>query len=114
MGQPRLLHFKTQTNSTKHILNSQPSLNTKSFTGTLLKILEDKKVLDLNKTLADYLPQLNFNDSIDTKKKTIKSLLNHTHGIFSTSMTWKTAFLGYSGKNEELINDLNTDFMYQK
>ena len=86
--------------------------STKAFTGTLLKILEQKKILDLNKSLNDYLPQLNYNDSIDTKKITIKSLLNHTHGTFSTSLTWKTAFLGYSGKNEELINDLNTDFLY--
>jgi CubicO group peptidase (beta-lactamase class C family) len=85
---------------------------TKAFTGTLLKILEEKKILDLNKSLNDYLPQLNYNDSIDTKKITIKNLLNHTHGTFSTSMTWKTAFLGYSGKNEELIHDLNTDFLY--
>ncbi|UGU15500.1 beta-lactamase family protein [Sinomicrobium kalidii] len=84
---------------------------TKSFTGTLLKILEQKKILELNKSLHDYLPQLNYNDSIDTENITIKSLLNHTHGTFSTSMTWKTAFLGYSGKNEELINDLNTDFL---
>ncbi|WGF91373.1 serine hydrolase domain-containing protein [Aequorivita marisscotiae] len=86
--------------------------STKAFTGTLLKILEQKKILDLNKSLNDYLPQLDYSDSIDTKKITIKSLLNHTHGTFSTSMTWKTAFLGYSGKNEELINDLNTDFLY--
>lgn len=86
--------------------------STKAFTGTLLKILDQKKILDLNKSLNDYLPQLNYNDSIDTKKITIKSLLNHTHGTFSTSMTWKTAYLGYSGKNEELINDLNNDFLY--
>lgn len=86
--------------------------STKSFTGTLLKILEQKKILDLNKSLNDYLPKLNYNDSIDTKNITIKNLLNHTHGTFSTSMTWKTAFLGYSGNNEELINDLNTDFIY--
>jgi CubicO group peptidase (beta-lactamase class C family) len=86
--------------------------STKSFTGTLLKILEQKKELELNKSLNDYLPQLNYNDSIDTKNITIKNLLNHTHGTFSTSLTWKTAFLGYSGKNEELINDLNTDFLF--
>lgn len=85
---------------------------TKSFTGTLLKILEQKKVLDLNKSLHDYLPQLNYNDSVDTKNITIKNLLNHTHGTFSTSMTWKTAYLGYTGINEELINDLNADFLF--
>lgn len=86
--------------------------STKSFTGTLLKILEQKKVLDLNKSLDDYLPQINYKDSVNTKNITIKNLLNHTHGTFSTRMTWKTAFLGYSGKNEELINDLNSDFVF--
>ena len=86
--------------------------STKSFTGTLLKILEQKNILDLNASLNDYLPQLNYNDSIDTRNTKIKSLLNHTHGVFSTSLTWKTAFLGYSGENDELINDLNTDFIF--
>lgn len=107
----------------KEILNDQKSSldnnspiyiasSTKSFTATLLKILEQKKILDLNKSLNDYLPQLNYNDSVDTKNITIENLLNHTHGTFSTSMTWKTAFLGYSGRNEELIHDLNTDFLF--
>jgi len=86
--------------------------STKSFTGTLLKILDQDSVLDLDNSLDQYLPELNFNDSIDAKNITIKNLLNHTHGTFSTSMTWKTAFLGYSGGNEELINDLNTDFLF--
>jgi len=103
-------------NSKKSSLNNNSPIyiasSTKSFTGTLLKILEQKKVVNLNKSLNDYLPQLNYNDSIDTKKITIKNLLNHTHGTFSTRMTWETAFLGYSGKNEELINDLNTDFLF--
>lgn len=102
-------------NGEKSSLNNNSPIyiasSTKSFTGTLLKILEDRKVLDLNKSLYDYLPQLNFRDSIDTKNISIKSLLNHTHGTFSNSMTWKTAFLGYSGNNEELINDLNTEFL---
>jgi len=86
--------------------------HTKSFTGTLLKILEENDQLDLNNSLADYLPELNFNDSIDTKTIKIKALLNHTHGTFSNALTWKTAFLGYSGDNAELIKDLNTDFLY--
>lgn len=103
-------------NGNKSSLNNNSPIyiasSTKAFTGTLLKILEQKNILDLNKSLNDYLPQLHFNDSIDTKKITIKSLLNHTHGTFSTSMTWKTAFLGYKGNNKELIHDLNTDFLY--
>lgn len=103
-------------NGKKSSLNNNSPIyiasSTKSFTGTLLKVLEQNKILDLNKSLSYYLPQLNYNDSIDTKSITIKNLLNHTHGTFSTRMTWKTAFLGYGGSNEELINDLNTDFLY--
>ena len=86
--------------------------HTKSFTGTLLKILEEKNQLDLNESLHKYLPKLDFNDSIDTETINIKALLNHTHGTFSNALTWKTAFLGYSGDNTELINDLNTDFLH--
>ena len=86
--------------------------HTKSFTGTLLKILEEKGKLDLNNSLANYLPELNYNDSIDTKTINLKSFLNHTHGTFSTRLTWKTAFLGYDGGNSELISDLNNDFLH--
>ncbi len=86
--------------------------HTKSFTGTLLKILEEKGMIDLNGSVAEYIPELNFHDSIDVDDITIKALLNHTHGIFSTPLTWKTAYLGYSGKNSELIADLNNDFLY--
>lgn len=85
---------------------------TKSFTGTLLKIMEENKEIDLNRSLHQYLPELNFSDSINTEKISIKSLLNHTHGTFSTPLVWKTAFLGYSGKNAELIKDLNSDFLH--
>jgi CubicO group peptidase (beta-lactamase class C family) len=86
--------------------------HTKSFTGTLLKILEDEGKIDLDKSLYDYMPELTFGGEIDTKQIKIRQLLNHTHGINSTLLTWKTAFLGYSGDNRELINDLNTDFKY--
>lgn len=86
--------------------------STKSFTGTLLQILEEKNVLSLEKSLHDYLPDLNFKDSVDTKNITLTHLLNHTHGTFSTPMTWKTAFLGYKDGNKELIHDLNTDFLF--
>ena len=86
--------------------------HTKSFTATLLKILEEKGTLNLNKSLANYLPTLDYNDSIDTKTINLTSLLNHTHGTFSTRLTWKTAFLGYTGEDSELIGDLNNDFLH--
>lgn len=103
-------------NGNKSSLNNNSPIyiasHTKSFTGTLAKILEEKGLINLDRSVSGYLPELNYRDSIDTEKIKIKDLLNHTHGSFSTSMTWKTAFLGYSGKNLELINDLNNDFLY--
>ncbi len=107
----------------KDILEEKPSsLNddspiylashTKSFTGTLLKILEEDGKVDLDKTIHDYLPELEFDGSIDTGSITVRQLLNHTHGINSTQFIWKTAFLGYEGGNEELIDALNSNFRY--
>ena len=107
----------------KNILSNIPSIlnnnspiyiasHTKSFTGTLLKILEDEGKIDLNKSVYEYLPELTFDDSIVTKQISVRQLLNHTHGIHSTQFTWKTAFLGYNGGNQELIEVLNADFLY--
>ena len=47
--------------------------STKSFTGTLLKILEENQKLDLNKSLYKYLPQLTYSASVDTRKITVNS-----------------------------------------
>jgi CubicO group peptidase (beta-lactamase class C family) len=86
--------------------------HTKAMTGTLLKILADDGILNLGNSLYDYVPELTFAGKIDTKKISIRHLLNHTHGIHSTILTWKTAFLGYNGGNKELIHDLNNNFDY--
>lgn len=86
--------------------------HTKAFTGTLLKSLEEDQLIDLDRSLHDYLPELKFDGTLDTKQIMLRQLLNHTHGIHSTSLTWKTAFLGYAGGDQELIHDLNTDFRF--
>jgi len=86
--------------------------HTKSFTGTLLKMLEDEGKIDLDKSIYEYLPELTYEGDVDTKQITVRQLLNHTHGTHSTRFTWKTAFLGYNGGNQELINDLNSDHRY--
>ncbi|MFZ6034035.1 MAG: serine hydrolase domain-containing protein [Melioribacter sp.] len=86
--------------------------HTKAFTGALMCMLDEEGTLDLNKSIADYLPELNFGGGINTADITLKSLLNHTHGIFSVRLTWKTAFLGYSGLNSEILEDINNDFIY--
>ncbi len=83
--------------------------HTKSFTGTLLKILEEQGKVDLDSSLAFYIPELHFEEGIHTKDIAIRDLLNHSHGVMALKMIWKTAFLGYSGENSELIKDLNSN-----
>lgn len=86
--------------------------HTKSFTGTLLKILEEEGRIDLNKSLHDYIPEIKFDGSIDTKSITVRQMLNHTLGFTSNNFVWKTAYLGYTGGNDELIDAINSSFRY--
>ena len=86
--------------------------HTKAFTGTLLKILEDDNILSLDKTIADYLPELPFDGSVDTKNITLRHLLNHTNGINHGPFLYKTAFTGYEETEDELLKSLNTGFVY--
>ena len=80
--------------------------HSKAFMGTLLKILEQEGLVDLNKSLHDYLPEIDFGKELDTRKITVRQLLNHTHGIGANAYVWKTAFLGYEDK-AELIRAIN-------
>ena len=80
--------------------------HSKAFMGTLLKILEEEGLVDLDKSLHDYLPEVNFGDKMDTRTITVRQLLNHTHGIGANAFTWKTAFLGYED-TDELIRAIN-------
>ena len=60
--------------------------HTKSFTGTLLKVLESQQKLDLNNSLVDYIPSINFNGRIDHELISLKSYLNHTHGVLPAKL----------------------------
>ncbi len=70
----------------------------KSLTGTLAAILDQKGIIKLNKSIADYLPELTFDDkNIHTEKITIQSLMTHTHGIKNNDAVVWTAFIGHKG-----------------
>ena len=83
--------------------------HTKAFTGTLLKILEEHGILNLDKSLHDYLPELTLDGKVDTKTVTVRQLLNHTAGFSSTLHSYKTAYLGYSVGSKELVQALNSN-----
>ncbi|MEL7119155.1 MAG: serine hydrolase domain-containing protein, partial [Bacteroidota bacterium] len=86
--------------------------HTKSFTGTLLRKLEEEGKIDLSRSLHDYLPQLTLDGSVDTKSISIRQVLNHSHGLYSMPFVAKTAFMGYSGGNNTLISNFNETFSY--
>lgn len=86
--------------------------HTKAFTGTLMKILEEDGLVDLDKTLHDYLPELTFDGSIPTNSITLKKALNHTSGLMSIMAAYKTVGLGVTGGYKELVETFNSDFRY--
>lgn len=78
----------------------------KSLTGTLAAVLDHKGIIKLDRTLADYLPELNFDDkNIHPNQITIASLITHTHGIKNNDAVVLTAFIGHKG-NEQLMEVL--------
>lgn len=85
--------------------------HTKAMTGTLLKILEEEGLVNLNKSLYDYLPELISNNKINAKTITVRQLLNHTSGFTSTMHSFKTAFLGATEGEKELIEALNNKIL---
>lgn len=69
--------------------------STKSFTGTAAAILDLRGELDLDATLADYLPQARLQEPLDPSKITLRDLLTHTHGISNDGpVTFRSAYSG--------------------
>lgn len=68
---------------------------TKPFVGTAAAILDHRGVLDLDGTLAAYIPDAAFHDEIDAKRITMRDLLTHTHGLENSGpITFRLAFSG--------------------
>ncbi|TJY37758.1 serine hydrolase domain-containing protein [Pontimicrobium aquaticum] len=79
------------TTSTQYYIAS----TTKSFTALASVLLEEKGLLDFNKSLEDYFSEVNFPDSIQAHKIKIPDLLGHTSGIDNCGyMTLKLAYTG--------------------
>lgn len=73
---------------------------TKSFTGSLLGILEDKKQLQLTDIPRKYIPELSFyNSTMDTSIQ-LHHLISHTSGIPHLSAESTAVLFGSSDKNE--------------
>lgn len=80
---------------------------TKSFVGTLARILENRGELLLDSTLDTYLSH-NFFQDIATDEITLGDLLCHTSGLNNSAVSYKTSFTG-NFTNDEIINDLRNE-----
>ncbi len=68
--------------------------STKSYVGLLTAILDARGVVDLDQSIAHYLPELRFGAGIDPQKVTLRGLLTHSAGISNDAIVMRTAFSG--------------------
>lgn len=61
---------------------------TKAFTTTLLGTLMDEKLLDFDKPVSEYLPELIFKDDNLTKNVTTRDMMTHRTGLPRHDFAW--------------------------
>lgn len=84
--------------------------STKAFVGLTTAILAEQGIIDLDGTLAHYLPELHFLDTaIHPERITLRQLLTHTHGISNPVVGFNTAYTGLRTSTEELMTDLASE-----
>ncbi|MCP4122422.1 MAG: beta-lactamase family protein, partial [Bacteroidetes bacterium] len=68
---------------------------TKTFTGMMVMQLVQEGVLELDDTVADWLPGNTLSEQYDAESITIRQLLNHTSGIYSfpSDFQWNIDYL---------------------
>lgn len=79
---------------------------TKSFVGTLVKVMEERGELSLDSPMNDIL-KINFPEEIQADEITIEDLLIHTTGLKNSAIAIKTAYTG-NFTNQELRQDFQT------
>ncbi|HRF78995.1 MAG TPA: serine hydrolase, partial [Flavobacteriales bacterium] len=84
--------------------------STKAFVGLTTAILAEQGIIDLDGTLAHYLPELHFLDTaIHPERITLRQLLTHTHGIANPVVGFNAAYTGLRTSTEELMTDLASE-----
>jgi CubicO group peptidase (beta-lactamase class C family) len=87
---------------------------TKSFMCALVLSLQDEGVMDINLPISNYLGnEFQFkNKNLDASAITISDLLTHQSGIENNAITWRTAYTGEDGSDNDVLLELfkNSDF----
>ena len=60
----------------------------KAFTTTLMGMLMDEKLLDFNKPVSEYMPELKFKDDNLTKNVTTTDMMTHRTGLPRHDLAW--------------------------
>ncbi|MDW3209974.1 MAG: serine hydrolase domain-containing protein [Reichenbachiella sp.] len=84
---------------------------TKSFVGTLVKLMEETAVMDLSVAMNDIL-KIDFPEGTQVDDITMEDLLIHTAGLKNSAVGIKTAYSG-DFTTEELLHDLEASTYQQ-
>lgn len=68
--------------------------STKSFTGLLAAMLDERGIIRLDDPLVKYFPEVEFDPSLSVEQVRIRDLLTHTAGLENEGITFRTAFSG--------------------
>lgn len=82
-------NLKVEPNTCFYIASS-----TKSFTALATLKLVDQGILNMEKSLQDYFPELEFDPELHADKITLHHLLSHTSGIDNFPIVLATAYTG--------------------
>lgn len=76
---------------------------TKPFLGLTAAVLDARGELDLDRSLAEYLPDATLHTGLSAASITLRDLLTHTHGISNDGpLTFRAAYSG-AGSHEEMV-----------
>lgn len=68
--------------------------STKSYVGTLAALLAARRVVDLDRPVTEYVPEMKLPDGLAPERVTLRTLLTHTSGLRNDAITARTAFTG--------------------
>ncbi len=68
--------------------------STKSFTALAAALLDARGDLDLDASLAHYLPMVDFDPAVKADSVTLRHLITHTAGLDNDAIVFRTAFSG--------------------
>lgn len=86
--------------------------STKSFTALAALILHEKKLINMDRSLASYFPEAKFKPELKADSVTIRDLLYHTSGLRNRNITGVKSYFGnytLSSLTNKLINNTTTN-----